>query len=426
MTDKGQPKEIEVPDAPKEEAATPPTLSELADAGFAPQELEMAKKHGMVKAEGDKDGAEGDKGGEGKPDGEGTGDALDGDEAEAGADRRGEERTEEKGDTNGEEKKDKKATKTVDERYRILAEGRSPEAIMQEIQDKGIELSPEQETILISGLTHNGKTLYWGQKKARLRAQKAEADAAERTAEIEKLRAENAELKKQPVKKVAEEDPLNLDGEGEESEVIDPKKKPLTLEDLERIEAEKKAKLEADERAHNGRRQVIHEALEDQQAEARERYEDFDAAMGNVSDILTRANEGTLKDLYPDPRAQTRIITKAKLLLSAFANADKFGSDQFNAADMAYELGKEHPEYGKKKPDASRTEKTGETDEDGNPEAARRAVQNANRRGSSATLNGGGSRRVALDELTLEQARRLPDKEYRKLPKAVRERLLSA
>jgi len=419
MTDKEQPKDVEVPDAPKAEETAPPSLTDLASAGFAPGEIEMAKKHGIAKEEGKTDGDKGDS------DGSDAGEGKDDDGADDDGKGVKSGNSDEKGDPDGEKKEDKKPPKTIDERYRILAEGRSPEAIMQEIQDKGIELSPEQEQILIAGLTHNGRTLYWGQKKARLRAQKAEADAAERTTELDKARARIAELEKRPVRKAedSEEDPLNLNGE--EDQVIDPKKKLLTLEDLERFEAEKAAKAEAEAKQRTGRKQVIQEALDDQQIEARERYEDFDVALNHAGDILARATAGTLKDLYPDIRQQDRIIEKAKALLRAFSKADQFDSDQFNAADMAYELGKEHPEYGKKKPTANEA-KRGETDVDGNPEDVKRAVNNANRRGSSATLNGGGSRRVTLEELTPEQARRLSDKEYRKLPKATRERLLSA
>lgn len=419
--EKDGPKDIEVPDAPKEESAAAPTLSELADAGFAPQEVEMAKKHGLAKAEGDKDGDPGDARGRDTDEADKGGEA---DEAGTPGDEKKGEESADKGGSDGKKVEAKKTQKTVDERYRILAEGRSPETIMQEIQDQGIELSPEQEKILIAGLTNNGRTLYWAQKKAKLRAQKAEADALERTKELTEARAEIAELKKRPAKTATtEEDPLNL--EGEEAPAADPKKKSLTMEDLERIDAEKQAKVDEDEKKRMAHAEEIRLVLDDQQAEARERYEDFDQSLELVGDILTRANAGTLKELYPDSRQQTRIILRARTLLNAFANADKFGSDQFNAADMAYELGKEHPEYGKKKPDAKGTTH-GETDVDGNPEDARRAVNNASRRGSSATLNGGGSRRVALDELTLEQARRLPDAQYRKLPKAIREKLLAS
>jgi hypothetical protein len=414
MTDKEEPKEIDVPEPAKVDDTEPPTLSELADAGFDPGELEMAKKHGLAKAEGGKDG--GSKNSE-------SGDSSGADAGADGGDAGGDEA--DKDGSEGDKDGGKRPTKTVDERYRILAEGRSPEAIMEEIQDKGIELSPEQENILIAGLTHNGKTLYWSQKKARLRAQKAEAEASEKSKELEEAKAKIAELEKRPVaKKTDEDDPLNLEGDTKPDADVDPRKKPLTMEDLDRIDAEKAAKSEEEAKKRNGRAQVIHDALDDQQAEARERYEDFDNALTLSGEILKRANDGTLVELYPDRRKQTSMIQKVHTLLYAFANADKFGSEDYNAADMTYDLAKEHPNYGKKKPNAGGS-KPGETDVDGNPEDVRRAVNNANRRGSSATLNGGGSRRVALDELTPEQADRLPDKDWRKLPKALREKILS-
>jgi hypothetical protein len=399
MSDLKESVDVEVPEPAKAEDNAPPTLAELADAGFAPQEIEMAKKQGLLKAEG---GDGGDKG-----DGAG-GPADKGDDAKT---------QEEKG---APAKKAEPSKKTVDERYRIISEGRSPEAIIEQVAAKG-DLTPDQETVLVASLTNNGKTLYWNAKRARLRAQKAEAEAFDRSKEVEALKAENAELKKRPLKAV-EEDPL-LTVEGEPV-VIDTKKKPLTLEDLDRIESEKQAKAAEEAKKRTGRAQVIHDALEDQQVEALDHYDDFQPALELAKDILNRANSGTLKELYPDSRQQTRIIQRVHTLLYAFANADKFESGQYNAADMTYDLAKEHPQYGKKT--NANGSKNGETAVDGNPEDVERAVKNANRRGSSAILNGGGSRRVALDELTPEQAARLPDAEFRKLPKATRERLLSA
>lgn len=418
MSDKKEPTDIEVPDAPVSDTPAAPSLSDLAKAGFAPGELKMAEKHGLVAKKEDDDA--GDKGDIDSSDTDKEGDvtSLNDDDAN----RRG---ADDPGGDNG-KKEDKKTQKTVDERYRILAEGRSPEAIMEELQDKGIELSSEQEQIFISGLTHNGKTLYWAQKKARSRAQKAEASDSATKKELEKANARIAELEKQRVKKDSNDDPLDLGDAGDgDPQDQDPKKKPLTLEDLDRIEAAKVAKAEEERNNQESRSLEIHDALEDQHAEAKERYADFDHSMELVGDILGRAKAGTLAEIYPDARTQTRIIMKARQLLTAFANADKFESTQFNAADMAYELGKEHPKFGKTKSDAG-GEEPGETDVDGNPEDVRRAVTNASRRGSSATLNGGGSRHVALDELTIEQARRLSDAQYRKLPKHVRERLLAS
>lgn len=374
-----------------------PSLADLATAGLTPGEIDMAKAQGLVEDPDKKDD---------KPD-----------EKKTVTDDKKE------GDDDGKEKKEEKE-KTVDERYRILAPGKLPEQIFREVGEAGA-LNPDQEKVLLASLTHNGQDLYWAQKKERQKRMKIEQDlVAERAAkqkEIDDLKAQNAELAK--LRKKTEEDPLGLVDEDKDEEA-DPKKKPLTLEDLERIEAEKQEKLEAEHGKRMGRAAEMKEALDYQQEEARERYPDFDVALGHVSAILRSASEGTLDKLYPDPRAQSRIISKARLLLHAFANASQFEPGEFNAADMTYELAKEHPEFGKKL--ITKATETGETDADGNPEEAKRVVANANRRGSSATLTGGGSRRVALDELTPEQARKIPTKQWNKLPKETRERLLRA
>ena len=376
-----------------------PSLSELASAGLTAGEIEMAKKQGIAEDPEKKEEVK---------------------------------QPENQGENNGEEKEGKKDDGSVDgvqgkkgllnDRFRVISEGKTPDQIIAEVGEKGA-LSQEQEKVLLASLTQNGQTLYWAQKKERQKRQKLEQDlAAEKTSrqkEIDELKAQNAELSK--LRKKHEDDPLGLIDE-EPNDAADPKKKPVTLEDLERIDAEKAEALKKQQEERRVRAAVMKESLDMQQEEARERYPDFDVALGHVANILEAANNGELDRLYPDPREQTKIMRKASLLLNAFANADTFEPGEYNAADMTYELAKEHPEFGK----SSRTNatKTGETDADGNREDAKRVVTNANRRGSSATLTGGGSRRVALEELTPEQARRIPTKNWNKLPKEARERLL--
>lgn len=368
-----------------------PTLAELAEAGLAPGELEMAKKQGLVEGEPD-----GDKGKDDHSDANKTG-ATKTDTGKA------------KGESDGKEKE-----KTVNERFRVLSNGKSPEQVMADIGEKG-ELSKDQESVLLASLSQNGQALYWAQKKSRQRAQKAEADLATERADRQK---EIDDLKAKLAAKDPEIDPVT----GEPVVPEDPKKKPLTAEDLERIETEKADKKKADDAKQTERAREINDALDFQQHEARDRYKDFDNVITLTGEILSAHNTGKLEEMFPDARQRSRIILKARTLLSAYANADRFGEGDFNAADLTYELGKEHPGFGKD-PKNNAT-KTGETGADGNPEKAARVLNNASRRGSSATLTGSGSRRVALDELTPEQAARLPTKEFNKLPAATRERLL--
>lgn len=416
MADKNGTEEItdvEIADGPEDEgsadnngangveAIEKPTLSELADGGLTSGELEIAKKHGLVKGESD-----GDKG-----------DGGDGNTRKSVVDKPADGSTKKDGETNG--KKEEK-----EDRNRILNKGKSPEQIISEVGAKGT-LSPEQEQALMASLSQNGQAMYWAQKKERQKRQKIEAERTTERAEtqkkIDELTAQLAEAKKT---KTDDEDPLEID----QAEETDPNKRPLTKEDLDKIEADKVAKLAEEEKKRTERRTVVMDALNFQQEDAKERYgeEVFNSAMDDVKDLLARANAGQLDELFPDVREQSRVVRKVKNLLSAFATADEFEEGDYNAADMAIELAKEHPKYKAASKSNANGKKSGETGADGNPEDVDRALKNANRRGSSATLTGGTSRRVPLDELTAEQARKLPTSQWRKLPKSTRERLLQS
>jgi hypothetical protein len=400
--DKGQSDTGEGPDDGG--ASEKPTLSDLAEAGLSKGEIEIAKKQGLVKGESD-----GDKG-----------DSGNGDTNKSSANKSADGPTKAEGESDGKKKEEK------EERNRVLTKGKSPEQIISDIGEKGA-LTPDQEQVLMASLTQNGQAMYWAQKKERQKRQRLEAerteDGAKKQKEIDDLKAQLAEARKP---KKTEEDPLGIETE-EPAEEVDPDKKPLTREDLDKIEAEKKAKADEDTKKFEERKREVNDALNTQQEEARERYgaEEFDGALGYVNEILTKANTGTLAELYPDPRQHSRVIRKAVDLLKAFAQADSFEAGDFNAADMTYELAKEHPKYkpATKKSNANGN-KNGETGADGNPEDVDRALKNANRRGSSATLNGSGSRRVVLEELTHDQAVKVPLKTWNKLPAATRERLL--
>lgn len=408
--------DVEIPNDPVESSAASdsagegdrrnagrPSLAELADAGFAPGEIEMAKKQGII--EGGKDGGNtGDSGGD-------------------SADKGGSAKTDDgqtKGGLNVKDK-EKEKPKTVDERFRILAKGKSPEQILADVSEKG-SLTPEQESALLAGLSQNGQALYWTQKKERLKRQKLEADlASERSTKDKRIADLQAQIDTITKARVKAPDDLGLDDP--EPEEIDPKKKPVTLEDLEKLEVEKADKAKSEAQKHQARVTEIKSALDDQHAEAQTRYENFDEALGFTNEILDAANKGTLDKLYPDPRERSRITRKAVELLRAFANADSFEPGDFNAADMSFDLAKEHPQFGKPSK-VTPVKKTDETGADGDPEKAARIVANASRRGSSAAISGGGSRRVPLEELTADQAVRIPTKNFNKLPAATREKLL--
>lgn len=410
---------IDVPEDPQAPEASSPepviTMAELADSGLAAGEVEMAKKHGLVPA---------------TP------------EAEAEAKKKAEEaaasaaRAAAQTPANPEVGADGKPVKpavtpgSVDERFRILSAGKSPEQVISEISEKG-ELNKDQEAVLVASLTRNGQAMYWAQKKERQKraaAEKARVDeVAAKQKEIDDLKAQLA-ARKPVVQKmdefgnpIAETDEERAAREAAEAAaIVDPKKKPLTLEDLERIEKEKEAKAQEEERLRTERKQQLLEALNFQQEDAKNRYDNFDAATERVKEILTAANSNSLDKIFPDPTARARVFKKCQDLLIAYAKADQFEPGDYNAADMTYELAQEHPEFGQEQTPPKKSE----TGADGTPETAARVVTNANRRGSSATLTGGGSRRIPLGELTQEQARRVPTKNWNQIPKSQRDALL--
>ncbi len=406
-----QPKTVDIPEADtgSEESTEQPvlSLSDLAEGGFSKEELEMAEKQGLVKPKGEGDGGtEGDKGGDaGGGKGGGTASTT-GNDGKSKVD-------------GGEDGKTKEGEKRKEPRDgQVLIDGKTPEQILA---DMSVDFTPEQEKFLEGVLNSNAFGLYRGQRRERRARQAAESErdsvAKQKDAEIAELRKKLAEV----TGKTEDDDLLEPDPNA------DPKKKPLTQEDLERIEKEKQDKLAEDNRIRTERATQIKEVLDDQQEEARERYEDFDQTLENTGALIKAANDGKLAELFPDPRERSKMERDIRILLASFANADKFKPGDYNAADMAYELGKKMPANKNKDAKANASgSKRGETDVDGNSrEKAERALQNANRRGSSAALNGGGSRRaVNLDELTEEQALRLPTKEFNKLPRDVRERLL--
>lgn len=396
---------VVIEEAPaKQETENEVSVADLAEAGLAEGEIEMAKKHGILPKDETPD-----------------------------TDEKSEEKKD--GDSNGvqrKEEKGKEVLKSVDEKWSVLANGKAAETVISEIAEKG-DLTPEQEKVLLASLSNNGKNLYWAQKYERRQKAKAISERDEATKKLEELNRSLEEAKKELEElrsrktDVEDDDPLNLDGKKKQAEE-DPKKKPLTEEDLDRREKERQDKLEAESKARAERAATIREHLNQQQEEARERYNDFDDSLVRASEIITAATQGKLNDLYADPRRASRVARQVNELLRAYAQADAFEPGEYNAADMTYELGQQHPDFGKptKKPGAdAKGGKKGETDADGNPEGVRRALENASRRGSSASLGGGGSRReVTVDELTEDQAARMSESEWIKLPKWKRQELL--
>lgn len=350
----------------------PPTMEQAKESGLNQEEIQIATKHGIVIEASE----------EKKEDGVKT--------------------EEKKGEENGKTEETQKA-----------------ETVQDAIEK---ELEPEKEHDVLSKFNINERALYWKLKKEKIKRQNYEA---ERDQALVKLKARDEELKKL-TDKVSElqnnihqkktEDPL-ADGE----ETTDEDEKPLTMRDLEEREKKKHEEREKQNKVKLERAEKLASVHLELEIDAKSRYTDFDKASEYTSEIIRAVNEGGLDKIFPDPRVRSRIIRQSNQLLAALSRADEFKEGEYNPADMAYELGTSHPKYGK--PSSTDNGESGK-DQGLTPEETRRAAE---RRPSSASLNGGGSRRViSYDDLTVEQAARLSDEQFRKLPREVRHRLLGA
>jgi hypothetical protein len=374
---------IELPPEPVAAAEVKPTIKVLEEQGLSAAEIKMAEKQGMV---------------------------------------------EEKEPVKKAEESTKKPAKEIVEPVkedvadpedvrRIIEEGKDSPEILAELKKQG-ELTPEQESALMGQLTRNGQGLYWSAKKERSRRQQAELTsehtqvklkAAEQRADD--LQKELEETRKGKPAKTNADDPLGLLDTGEEAAPVDPLDKPLTRRELEKIEAERADKANKDQEERLGKAKELNAALETMEADAQARFHDFNAVADLANDLIKNVDK-----LIKDPRQNALIKRKVAFFGMAASHGDEV------APDLAYELGKLHPGY---KPDATGQDKDGDKDADLNPEETQRALENASRRTSSATVAGGGGRRVvSVNDITLEQAAKLTDRQYADLPITVRKRLL--
>jgi hypothetical protein len=369
-----KPVEIEINDAPVSVEETKPTLEEAKESGLSAAELEAAKKHGLL-AEGEKD-----------------------------ADDKRKEGTDEEGD-----RADKPG---VDD---AGASGERKDAPRKyEVED-----DPVKEQELLGKFNTNEKALYWTMKKDRLKRQEAEAlrdheaiknkASEQRIADLQK-QIDNLTKLAMGSKKSgdADEDPLGL-GEGDEDK--NGADKPLTRNDLEVIEKEKEEAAQKAEQERQEKAQQLKVRLDALEADAKARIPEFDAAINAAEDVLKNVDT-----LFKEPRVNAMVKRKIQVALAETVS----GGDL--APDLMVEIGKLHPKYQEY---ADPGKKNGDKDGSLTPEQIRRMEENSRRRGSSASVAGGGGKRVvSLDDLTVEDAARMPSSQFRKLPREVRERLL--
>jgi hypothetical protein len=257
------------------------------------------------------------------------------------------------------------------------------------------ELTPEQEKFLLETFPqgHPQRAMYFRQKSERRARQAAEARARE-------IEAENALLKAQLAGKT--QTPAAEPGEDDENA-------PLTKKALKDWERQKQEEAAQQHRAAQQRHAAVTSAQREHEEYAKTVFADFDDTVGLAEQVI-KTLVTQPEALFPEQYRRDRAMTLLRELHAAAAEADKHPLDGRNAAFIAYEIGQMHPQYGKPKaPAADGTPKDGLPQEkptapgSQKPETVKRIEQNTQRRPSSASVPGGGGKRVIAAEDVTEK-----------------------
>lgn len=264
--------------------------------------------------------------------------------------------------------------------------------------------TPEQEKAWLDafGPGTEQRAIYFRMKNERSarQSEKARADAAEARAKAAEDRV--AALVKEKPAEVLDEN----------GEPIDPEDRPLTLKELKALQKQEAEESQKKNNELQARATRVAEAQTTQEEYARTLYPDFDDTMAKVQDVLKN-----LDKLVPEKHRQAQVVDLVKKLQVAAANADSIDLDDLHAAMIAYEIGKFHPEYGKKAEthdeedsthgDASDTNGKSDDPKKANggrltPEQMKRIAANTQRKASSASVKGGGGKRtIEADDVDL-------------------------
>lgn len=305
-----------------------------------------------------------------------------------------------------------------------------------------MELSLEEEKEVLKQYDTNSKALYFRMKKNIKQRQQAENRARELEVEKAKLQDEITRIKAQPakVKEVPQDD--DIFGGMEDDDV-------LTVAELKAKIAAKKAAKKVETTIDTGednpdeiqkqtpekqeaiRRQAeaTVATLAQQEAEFRTSHEDFDDVLINSKKIITMVNNAMSKDQNQSVMGELELeetfgsdrktILQAKRLSVEFSTIlAKGGVDEFGrtAAEVAYELGQLIS--AEADPVVAGAEKVGK-------DRAARIIANAKKTKSPASATGSGKTTIALSQLTAEDLSKMSSEEYAKVPKEIRERIMS-
>jgi hypothetical protein len=343
-------KKIEIVEPIKPEVKPLPTKSDLEGRGFTASEIESAEKRGMVAKE------------------------------------------EKKIESKDEEKKPVGSEEGLASEKEV-----EKDKFKHSQQFKEADLTADQESKLrelfpfVNGKMNPVESIYWRMKNERKSRQKAEAERKALEEEIKILK----QSKPAPEKTVEPE----VDEDGNP---IDPEEKPITAKQLREMREREEAESQAKQEELRKRGEAVAESLRDQEEYAKSVYGDFVETVNLAKDLMQN-----LEEYLPDAKMRNKAIALIRDLQVKAAKADEFSLEDFNAADISYEIGKLHPEYGKKKevidPKANGGFKS---------DKVKRVEETTQRRGSSAGVNGGSGRRtVSPDEVTREDLAKMDFKQ---------------
>ena len=317
------------------------TVEEMETAGFKKEEIEMAKKQGMIKEPVEK-----------KP----------------------------------EEIKKPEPEKQPDP-------GHTREELEKKLDTDG-KLSPTHEKDLLGQYNKNEQALYFKQKKERRLRQEAQQER-----DLYKLQVEA--LRNTPPQKI------RVDDDGNPIPEVPDNEKYLTVAELKDIEEKKQKEKELKNSEQQIKVEKIKNRMMSLEEEGKTKYSDFGSVMGLAKQVL-----------------DTRFSNSAKVraLYHAFVEAiNTDNSDESeNAADIAYEIGKLHPDYkvSVTKPEEGNTEDKIKID---------KILANKDKQKPSAAVGGGSGKRVVSEsDLTLDDVVDMSTEKWRKLKPETRERLLRA
>ena len=346
-------------DEPKENAPAEELTREAVEkAGFSDEEIVMAEKQGIIK----------------KP-----AEPSDADKKKADAEKK---------------KTDDKTQKETGEKTR--------EELEKKFFVDGKELEPQEEVELTDKYNRNEKGLYFKAKKDHLKKQKAQNErdllkikTAEQDKELADLKKKVAELNGEIIPD--EEDPNRIITAAELKEELDKKDKAKKDEDIQEQEKREKAKTKLESISKIGKK----------------KYTDFDKTMGLAKEVLATQLEKS---------ARARALHET--YLSAIVLSDNEGTAESEelVADIAYEIGKLHPDY-----------KTGTSVSDKNEAKIKsekanleKILANKEKQKSSAAIggSGGGQRVISEDDLTPQDIKGWEQNRYNALSRRTKDRLL--